>query len=192
MSSPVRGGRSLRNGSLPPPSQISYAPEGAVLGWRRDPTAYAVGYTLPPASGLAKPYLHAIRVRSLFCRTGSRRLLRRACGLSGARGAARQAAKTPPSPACEDALRLGQSVREPTCLCGLRTGHRQRKGVRSLFCPSYKAVGADCRRPLASPPPAPAGHGSRASGQVGVLFGLVMERSTTPTEAYPDGIAHFS
>jgi len=62
MSSPVRGGRSLRNGGLPPPSQVSYAPEGAVLGWRRDPTAYAVGYALPPASGLAKPSLHAIRL----------------------------------------------------------------------------------------------------------------------------------
>ena len=56
--------------------------------------------------------------------------LRKAWRLSAARGAARQAARTPPSPASENALRLGQSVKEPTCLCGLRTGRRQRKGVR--------------------------------------------------------------
>ena len=55
---------------------------------------------------------------------GSRRLLRRPCGLSVARGAAGQAAKTPPSPACDDALRLGQSRRESACLCGSWTGHQ--------------------------------------------------------------------
>ena len=39
---------------------------------------------------------------------------------------------------------------------------------RAMVSPS-RAVGADCRRPLASSPPAPAGHGRRAWGLVGAF-----------------------
>ena len=86
----------------------------------------------PAAAGEGGLSLSPVPVRAAArLARGSRRPLRRSCGLSGARDAARQAARTPPSPACEDALRLGQSRKESTCLCGLRTGHRQREGVRS-------------------------------------------------------------
>ncbi len=40
------------------------------------------------------------------------------------------------------------------------------------------SLGADCRRPLASSPPAPVGHASRASGPVGA-FALLMQRSVS-------------
>jgi len=50
--------------------------------------------------------------------------------LPAARGAARQAARTPPSPACEDALRLTQTVEESAC----RTGGPERHD-RVLFPP---------------------------------------------------------
>ena len=59
--SPVRGGRGPQTNGLLPASQVSYAPDGACRVCRGDPTAYAVGYHLPPASGLVAPYLHAIR-----------------------------------------------------------------------------------------------------------------------------------
>jgi len=59
--SPVRGGRSPRTGDVPPPSQVSYAPDGARRDPRSDPTAHAVGYASFARERAGRPYLHAIR-----------------------------------------------------------------------------------------------------------------------------------
>ena len=63
-ASPVRGGRSPRDGDLLPSSGVSYAPEGAARGWHRHPTAYAVGY----ASSARKRAEHALCPRYSFLR----------------------------------------------------------------------------------------------------------------------------